>query len=74
MNLFIGPINALSTLCGMENSMSGSISVDYVSHQFSETAAPVLVDINLNVKAGELVSRIGRSGGGKSTLLHIVSG
>ncbi|MAW56279.1 MAG: ABC transporter ATP-binding protein [Litorivicinaceae bacterium] len=54
--------------------MSGSISVDYVSHQFSETAEAVLVDINLNVKAGELVSLIGRSGCGKSTLLHIMSG
>ena len=32
------------------------------------------VDINLNVKAGELVSLIGRSGCGKSTLLHIISG
>ena len=29
----------------MENSMSGSISVDYVSHQFSKTADAVLVDI-----------------------------
>ena len=54
--------------------MSGSISVDYVSHQFSNTAEAVLVDINLKVKAGELVSLIGRSGCGKSTLLHIISG
>ena len=74
MNLFIGPINAPFKSYGMENSMSGSISVDYVSHQFSETAEAVLVDINLNVKAGELVSLIGRSGCGKSTLLHIMSG
>ncbi|MAW25951.1 MAG: ABC transporter [Gammaproteobacteria bacterium] len=54
--------------------MSGSISIDYVSHQFSKAAEAVLVDINLNVKAGELVSLIGRSGCGKSTLLHIISG
>ena len=54
--------------------MSGSISVDYVSHQFRGKAEAVLVDINLNVKAGELVSLIGRSGCGKSTLLHIISG
>lgn len=54
--------------------MSGSISVDYVSHKFSRQAAAVLSDINLNVKAGELVSLIGRSGCGKSTLLHIISG
>ena len=54
--------------------MSGSISVDYVSHRFSKSAEAVLVDINLKVKAGELVSLIGRSGCGKSTLLHIISG
>ena len=74
MNLFFGPINAPSNLNEMENLMSGSISVDYVSHQFSKTAEVVLADINLNVKAGELVSLIGRSGCGKSTLLHVISG
>ena len=74
MNLFFGPINARSIAQEGENSVSGSISVDYVSHQFSKTADAVLVDINLNVKAGELVSLIGRSGCGKSTLLHIISG
>lgn len=74
MKLFFGSINAPSKSYGTENSMSGSISIDYVSHQFSETAEAVLVDINLNIKAGELVSLIGRSGCGKSTLLHIVSG
>jgi len=74
MNLFFGPINAALQLRKVENSMSGSISVDYVSHQFSGKAEAVLVDINLNVKAGELVSLIGRSGCGKSTLLHIISG
>lgn len=74
MNLFFGPINAPSNLNETENLMSGSISVDYVSHQFSKTAEVVLADINLNVKAGELVSLIGRSGCGKSTLLHVISG
>ena len=74
MNLFFGPINARFIAQEGENSVSGSISVDYVSHQFSKTADAVLVDINLNVKAGELVSLIGRSGCGKSTLLHIISG
>ena len=74
MNLFFGPINAHLITQKGENLVSGSISVDYVSHQFSKTADAVLVDINLNVKAGELVSLIGRSGCGKSTLLHIISG
>ena len=42
--------------------MSGSISVDYVSHQFNAQANAVLVDINLNMQAEELISLIGRSG------------
>jgi NitT/TauT family transport system ATP-binding protein len=74
MNLFFGPINAPSNLHEMENLMSGAISVDYVSHQFSKSAEVVLADITLNVKTGELVSLIGRSGCGKSTLLHVISG
>ena len=62
MNLFFGPINTPLKARKMEHPMSGSISVDYVSHQFSKSAEAVLVDINLKVKAGELVSLIGRSG------------
>ena len=33
---------------------------------------PVLKDINLEVKAGETVALVGRSGGGKSTILNLV--
>lgn len=74
MYLFSGPINALSNTLVRGSSMSGSISVDFVGHRFSETAETVLADIKINVKAGELVSLVGRSGCGKSTLLHIISG
>lgn len=34
--------------------------------------APVLFDINLEAKAGQTVALVGRSGGGKSTILNLV--
>lgn len=34
----------------------------------------ILKNINLSVEEGELVSIVGESGGGKSTILHIISG
>jgi len=56
------------------------IEVKQVSHEFKigkkgkERVVPVLYDINLNVKQGEIVAIVGRSGSGKSTLLNLMSG
>jgi len=41
---------------------------------FSYEEKPVLADINLTVKTGESVGIVGVSGGGKSTLLKLISG
>lgn len=46
--------------------------VDKVSHRFGERW--VLEDISLEVHAGEIMAIMGSSGGGKSTLLKIMSG
>jgi len=35
---------------------------------------PVLQDVSLNVKKGEIVTVVGRSGSGKSTLLNVIGG
>jgi acetoin utilization transport system ATP-binding protein len=56
------------------------IEMMQVNHQFTigkkgkERVVPVLHDIDLQVKQGEIVAILGRSGSGKSTLLNLMSG
>ena len=46
-----------------------------ISHAFLDAPADlILQDISLYVKEGEIVSIIGPSGGGKTTLFHIAAG
>jgi NitT/TauT family transport system ATP-binding protein len=52
------------------------VLVDHVSFSFEQqgVAHPVLSDVSLQVRAGEIISIVGRSGAGKSTLLRLASG
>jgi len=50
------------------------ISVSGVYHRYRRAAHFALKDINFQVQPGEAVALIGRSGCGKSTMLHILSG
>ncbi|MDN7130940.1 ABC transporter ATP-binding protein [Halomonas sp. MC140] len=54
--------------------MGASISLDYITHRFSQSTAPTLQEIEGKISPGELVALIGRSGCGKSTLLHMLAG
>lgn len=56
------------------------IEMNQINHQFTigkkgkERVIPVLHNIDLQVKQGEIVAIVGRSGSGKSTLLNLMSG
>ncbi|WP_096270863.1 ABC transporter ATP-binding protein [Paucisalibacillus globulus] len=56
------------------------IQIKNLSHHFElgkkgrKTILPVLKDINMEVRRGEIVSVVGKSGSGKSTLLNLISG
>ena len=49
----------------------GNISFNHVDFSY-EAGKPLLNDFNLNIKAGEKVGLIGRSGAGKSTIVNLL--
>ncbi len=54
---------------------SGSIRFENVSFSYGqegEDSREILSDINLEVKAGEVLAVVGSSGAGKSTLVHLI--
>lgn len=54
--------------------MEQGIEVKGAEFTYEEGATPALSDIKLSIKKGECIGFIGRSGGGKSTLMDLLTG
>ena len=52
--------------------LKGRITLDQVIFRYRPEAAPVLGGISLDIKAGEVIGIVGRSGSGKSTFAKLV--
>jgi ATP-binding cassette subfamily B protein len=54
--------------------VNGEIEFQNVSFSYPDKEEPILKDINLKIKPGEMVAFVGPSGAGKSTLLDMIIG
>ncbi len=54
--------------------VTGHIEMDHVTFRYDEGMPYVLQDMNLNIRAGEYVAIVGRTGCGKSTLVRLLLG
>lgn len=54
------------------NHVDGNIKIDNLSFKYNVDAPMVLNNINLEIKAGEKIGFVGRSGSGKSTIAKLI--
>ncbi|HFD6682986.1 TPA: type I secretion system permease/ATPase [Providencia alcalifaciens] len=57
-----------------QTSVNGALRLTNVTYQYNKDGQPALNNINLEIKAGEKVAILGKIGGGKSTLLKLLTG
>ena len=51
----------------------GDVNFEHVSFHYSDDPAPVLLDLHINIHAGETVALVGETGAGKTTLIKLVA-
>ena len=51
--------------------VQGDVALDHVSFSYQD-GAPVLEDVSLHVRPGETYALVGSSGGGKTTICHLI--
>ncbi len=49
-------------------------AVEFRDVSFAYDSVPVLKDINIRVRPGEIIALVGSSGGGKTTLVNLIPG
>lgn len=68
------PQTGLADLVWLGRVIKMVISIQHVTYAFEQDAPPVIANLNLDIKQGEFVSIIGRSGTGKSTIFKLMTG
>ena len=61
------------TILVRKRAVSGRISIAGVSFHYPDTDALVLRDVGLEVRPGETIALVGRSGAGKTTLCNLIA-
>jgi ATP-binding cassette subfamily C protein len=56
------------------NKKTVSLRIENLHFKYSSSKEDILSDINLNIKSGAKIAFVGASGGGKSTLIHVLTG
>ncbi|MFH0766518.1 MAG: ABC transporter ATP-binding protein [Bacillota bacterium] len=52
--------------------LKGSITVKNLNFKYPDSNEPVLIDVSFDIKAGEMVGILGRTGSGKSSLVDLL--
>jgi len=56
----------------VEQEIKGNITFNHLTFNYPDSKIDVIKDLNLNIKAGEFVGIIGKTGAGKSTVVDIL--
>lgn len=68
----IAPVIKDAPEAATQKPISGAISFKNLNFAYNDAGANVLRDINLDIKAGQTVAFVGRTGSGKSTLVSLI--
>lgn len=56
------------------SAVTGSLQFDHVGYRYPDARTDAVVDVDLEIRAGETIAFVGPSGSGKSTVLNITLG
>ena len=73
INEFLSEVPEIRNLVGELTPIKGDITFDKVSFRYTDTGIEALKDISFDIKAGETVAIIGKTGSGKTTILDLVA-